>query len=404
LSDDGYRRLTRFEVACGVPLGYESGERKPSVSVEMPRQEDPLAALEGSVLPALARPPCLVSFSGGRDSSGVLAAATDAARRHGLPLPVPITQRFQQPATDESEWQEMVIRHLRLDDWVRVPVAEMEAIGPTAAPSLLARGILWPPLVHGWGPTLEHARGGTVLSGEGGDEVFGLHRSRLVKVVLQRRHRASGGLLRDTVRAVVGGVMSPDEVSSLAADRIWLRPAARRDFEDALTRQLRAEPFSWPRHLQTLRRRRATVIDAHNRRRFAGEHGVEVSDPLLGRRFLAALGAAAPPFGYPDRTSAMTAVFGDLLPPELLRRTTKVWFNDANFDLRTDAFVKDWDGSGVPEEYVDPGALRQAWQAHSVHAGSGLLLQCAWLAAATGQEPLISGASLPASQPDILSP
>ena len=41
-------------------------------------------ALEAAVLPALQRPPCLVSFSGGRDSSAVLAVAADVARRHGL--------------------------------------------------------------------------------------------------------------------------------------------------------------------------------------------------------------------------------------------------------------------------------------------------------------------------------
>ena len=53
----------------------------------------PLAALEEAILPALRRPPCLVSFSGGRDSSCVLAAATRAARREGLQPPVPVTLR-----------------------------------------------------------------------------------------------------------------------------------------------------------------------------------------------------------------------------------------------------------------------------------------------------------------------
>jgi asparagine synthase (glutamine-hydrolysing) len=51
-------------------------------------------ALENAMLPALRRSPCFVSFSGGRDSSAVLAVAVEVARRHGLPEPVPATMRF----------------------------------------------------------------------------------------------------------------------------------------------------------------------------------------------------------------------------------------------------------------------------------------------------------------------
>ena len=54
-----------------------------------------LQACSSSVLlRSLQRPPCVVAFSGGRDSAGLLAAATRAARRHGLPLPIPATYRF----------------------------------------------------------------------------------------------------------------------------------------------------------------------------------------------------------------------------------------------------------------------------------------------------------------------
>jgi asparagine synthetase B (glutamine-hydrolysing) len=61
--------------------------------------------LERVLVRSLQRPPCLVAFSGGRDSAGVLAAASHAARRHGLPLPIPATYRFPGAAeVDESEW------------------------------------------------------------------------------------------------------------------------------------------------------------------------------------------------------------------------------------------------------------------------------------------------------------
>ena len=80
----------------------------------------PREALERAILPALLRPPCLVSFSGGRDSAAVLAVATALARREGLPAPIPATNVF--PAADDSDetaWQELIVRHLGLSEWVR---------------------------------------------------------------------------------------------------------------------------------------------------------------------------------------------------------------------------------------------------------------------------------------------
>ena len=73
----------------------------------------------------LSRPPRIVSFSGGRDSSLVLAVVIRVARREGLPLPIPVTVR---PAGDadhvEAGWQELVVRDLGLDDWVQVEIGE----------------------------------------------------------------------------------------------------------------------------------------------------------------------------------------------------------------------------------------------------------------------------------------
>src|SRR6185503_3688944 len=56
-----------LETAAGVVLGVAPRRRLPASA------GGPLAALERAVLPALRRSPCLVSFSGGRDSSAVLA-------------------------------------------------------------------------------------------------------------------------------------------------------------------------------------------------------------------------------------------------------------------------------------------------------------------------------------------
>ena len=87
-----------------------------------------------AILPALQRSPCLVSFSGGRDSSAVLAAAAAIARREGLPAPVPATVRAPGAAeSDEAAWQEQVVAHVGIADWVRLEVHdELDVIGPHA--------------------------------------------------------------------------------------------------------------------------------------------------------------------------------------------------------------------------------------------------------------------------------
>src|SRR5687768_13796753 len=84
-------RPTVLETACGVVYGIDANaDRLPEESRFRTARE----ALEQAVLVGLMRPPCVVSFSGGRDSSAVLAIAAHVARREGLPLPIPVSLRF----------------------------------------------------------------------------------------------------------------------------------------------------------------------------------------------------------------------------------------------------------------------------------------------------------------------
>jgi hypothetical protein len=90
---------------------------------------EPLAAFRAAVRAALERPPCLVSFSGGRDSSAAVAVAADVARGEGLPLPIPATALFLESAeSDEFYWQEQVVRRLGLDEWLRVDEARQPGL------------------------------------------------------------------------------------------------------------------------------------------------------------------------------------------------------------------------------------------------------------------------------------
>ncbi|HEY2429742.1 MAG TPA: hypothetical protein VGI06_12480, partial [Acidimicrobiales bacterium] len=89
--DAGWYRPSPSEVAWGWVPGWTAPDADPGA----PARSDPRAALEAAILDGLRRPPCIVAFSGGRDSSAVLAVAVDAARRHGLAPPVPLTHVFR---------------------------------------------------------------------------------------------------------------------------------------------------------------------------------------------------------------------------------------------------------------------------------------------------------------------
>jgi predicted phosphoadenosine phosphosulfate sulfurtransferase len=54
--------------------------------------------LEELILPVLQRPRCVIGFSGGRDSSSLLALGTHLARREDLPMPVAFTFRYDSEA------------------------------------------------------------------------------------------------------------------------------------------------------------------------------------------------------------------------------------------------------------------------------------------------------------------
>ncbi len=132
--------LAPIERAAGMPLGAQAGVARLSPALLGVRD-----ALERAVLGALARQPCTVSFSGGRDSSAVLAFATYVARKHGLDEPIPLTLRFPSTPRDESRWQELVVAHLGLREWERIEVTvELDVLGDLACVGLTEHGLLWP--------------------------------------------------------------------------------------------------------------------------------------------------------------------------------------------------------------------------------------------------------------------
>jgi asparagine synthase (glutamine-hydrolysing) len=347
-----------------------------------PGARTPLAALEEAILPALAKPPCLVSFSGGRDSSSVLAAAVLAARREGLDPPVPVTLRLSgAPLAEESEWQELVVRHLGLRDWeLREAGEEMERLGPLSTSALRRHGVVYPPNTFLQLPLLEAARGGSLLSGFGGDELFATWRWRNHADLLAFRRRPAA---LDPFR--LGYAASPvalkawrERRTARLSELVWLRPRAM-GMAMRLEGEGRAEqPRAWSRWVDWFARRRSVCAPQWSLSLLAEDAGAELIHPLLDPAFLAALARAGGRLGFGDRTRAMRAIFGDLLPEEVLARQAKARYSEVLWGRGTRDFAKRWTGFG-DDGLVDPEILRREWLKPGPHEDSAMLLHDAWL-------------------------
>lgn len=409
----GLLRPDPLEIAAGFMLAdlpsvarssqYVDGERLPA------RQ-----ALEQVVLSAVARSPCVVDFSGGRDSSLILATATDVARREGLPLPVPFTRRFpREPMAEESDWQELVIKHLRLPEWERAELTdELDLIGQRAQRVLRHYGLLLPAPMYHWTLSFELAKGGSHLTGEGGDELFARYRARTALTSLRsprklHHWREMTSFLSDVAppRARTWWLRRSYLSTSPLPSRPWMKPDAYRRLCERYAAQEGTEPFSWRRALHWQLSHRNLIAMQHNGKIIASDYDVLHSDPFLDRRFVSALARSANMFGFVDRTQAMTFLAGDLLPASLLSRRSKGRFNRAYFTEVSRAYADSWDGAGVNPELVDAEVLKREWSKPIPSAPSSAVLQAAWMAehkvplAGTGSSETISHIGAPRSAP-----
>ncbi|MGI8536718.1 MAG: asparagine synthase-related protein [Mycobacteriales bacterium] len=378
LAEQSLYRMTPWESAVGYLHGLVPAQPFAGTATS------PRGALETAALAALTRPPCVVSFSGGRDSSAVLALVVDVARRHGLAEPIAVTSTFPQGTTGyEGDWQELVIRHLGVKEWIRLAGAESkDALGPEAQAGLLRCGAVWPPMAHDKGPLYEVARGGSLLTGEGGDEILG--NQRITPVVGTYRRR-----LRPTPRVVraVSLALAPVPVRRMVLRRdhhhgqTWLREAAARANSYLAVAVEAAQPLVWSDGVRQVLRRRSSVIGLGTLAHLAAHHDVVLHHPLRDRGFVASFAAAGGRYGYLGRSEAMRVLVGDLLPPQILSRASKAYFNSSVFGPGARTWARSWDGKGVPEALVDAEALRAEWLSDLPHAGSLALLHSTWLQA-----------------------
>jgi asparagine synthase (glutamine-hydrolysing) len=364
-----------LEVAGGWVNGYD-----PDPLPACP-DPDPRRVLHGILRRHLTRSPCMVAFSGGRDSSVLLAAAAAVARTEGLPMPVAVTLSYPgAPATDEACWQQQVLDHVGITERVVLTVHdEHDAIGPIATSVLARHGLLWPPNFTPTWRMLNVARGGTLLTGENGDEVFGLKRITPITKILATRGRADRRVYPHAVRAVAPAALRRRSAERTRYRRGWLhepveRELARRDSADVVAASLHAGRHAWQ-----LASRRAVRRADETMRGLAAEVDSSYVQPFGEPEFVAAVAAAAGFWGWSGRTATMRRLFGDLLPRAVLERRTKADFTEAVLATHTRTFAQDWDGTGVDTTLVDPEALRRSWLS-SRQGPTMALLQQAWLA------------------------
>ena len=370
--------LTPLELATNGVFGLDP--TVPPLPV-VPADLTPLAALEAAVLPAVARPPCVVTFSGGRDSSLVLAIAAKVAKREGLPAPVPATIRFIGiEGAEETSWQELVLGHLELDERVSINVRTgLDFVGPIAGRVLRRHGVLWPLNIYLHESLIGHAKGGSLMTGMTGDAVFGGGRWLATNELLGRRRRPRP---RDALR--LGLMLSPRWIKRRVLRRRvrvppWLRPAAREAFAEAKASFEASAPRRWDRWLDYVARQRSFRIASESMQLLADDADTNLVQPLADRTVLASMANAGGSLGIGDRTAIMRSLFTEVLPDQLLARPDKAVFGGAFVGRWTRDFARDWQGDGVDHDLVDPEILRASWLAEKFDFRGALLLQAAWL-------------------------
>lgn len=376
--------LSALEVAVGSPLTKTAPPPPRPPVAPAGAGESPGDALRAVLLAALMRPPAMIAFSGGRDSSLLLAVAVAVAREHGLPLPIPLTYRHPGPATDEREWQELVIRHLDLEEWVVVTGdTELDFLGAIAREGLLRHGVQFPPNAHFVRFMAQQALGGTLVLGGGGDELLDSWRWVGRADLLARRARPSARHLSTFLLGSAPVAVRQRYITHRLRryDPAWLTPLARRRLKAYVVPEAYQPPrwdeFVWWSLTEPVLQAVQHVVAIHT-----ADLDVTVEHPFLAERFCSALAATGGRTGWSGRTEIMRVLGARYLPPELLSRPTKALFWDVYFGPHTRAFAERWSQQFEDPELatlVDAAQLRHEWLAPRPDLRSALALQTCWL-------------------------
>jgi asparagine synthase (glutamine-hydrolysing) len=371
-----------LEIATGIVFGVDTSIPEPPRGIG-----DPRTALERDLIGSLQKPPCGVAFSGGRDSSAVLAVATLVARKHQLPDPIPVTLRFPGVEnTDETSYQVSVVRYLGLAEWARLePGDSLDILGDAATELTQRHGLLYPGNIQFLVPMLDAVRGGALLTGLGGDEVLAGHPNYTLAASLLGRRRPSRRLMRDLAKRYVFRKRRRDQIrTELAGNFPWLVPDARREVIERLVEVQLTDSLLADRHLTSITYRMRYLHRAQtDMATVAADFEVTASHPLLGAEFVGAIADRAGRVGRPSRTEAMEDLFGDALPPEIIQRTSKALFDDVFWTHMTSEQVETL-SLGPLADHIDGPALREVWRSDAVKGNTYLIAKYLWELKASG--------------------
>ncbi len=369
--------LTELDVATGLVLGSVAVPPLPDVA------RDPLDVLCDEARDLLQRGRCVVAFSGGRDSSAVLATLLHVARRDGFEDPVALTARWPgNAAADETAWQEHVAQELGVRHWeIITPGLDFDLLGPLTTALLRIHGLLWPAPTAAMLPMVDAAGDGVLVTGQGGDEVFGVWKIAGAWDGLRRARR-----LRSSSRQLLGAglplaVRRRRAAAQARPYQTWLTAEANAAQREVLASEaLAVAPLWWPSYLYEVSSERGLNLGTRTQAALCASRGGSFATPLLTPAFLAALAHRGGRLGLGDRTEVMRAVFSPLLSDSILSRHSKATFGDVFWGPESRRFAQDWDGSGLDGRWVDSEALRAAWSEPRPAYGAALPLHAAWLA------------------------
>jgi asparagine synthetase B (glutamine-hydrolysing) len=372
--------LDPLEVSSGLAFGPR---REPPTEADPQPSAPPAETLEEILLEALQQPPLVVAFSGGRDSSAILAKATQVARANGFEDPIPLTLRFPGASrTSEEHWQELIIRHLGLENWSRRRVDdELDALGPIATEVLRRYGVHWPPNAHILKLLLDPAAGGSLLTGNGGDELFLPWPGHRIALLRHGRTLPRWSDIRPFVRSLVPSAALVRRSLNRGYFRLpWLTPAASRQVERSFAELVAQREGSWAEALEDHLNSRFLELGHAIAGAMAEDADVVLVEPFFDPRYVRAVYADAPREGFASRSLAMVRHFGDLLPPVVAARASKAVFTEVFCGPEMRIFAERWSGAGLDSSLIKPEALRHEWLAPIPDVRSLVAIQAAWLA------------------------
>jgi hypothetical protein len=370
--------LTPLDLATASMLGEEGCDPLPRPARDLSLDETLFDLIE----PALAGGRCLVSFSGGRESAFVLAAATAAARARGYADPIPATLRYPLASSArEAKHQERIVAHLGLRDWERIEIHdELEIVGPYARRALREVGVLFPVTAYVLLPLLDLARGGWLLAGGGATDFFAYWRwARLADVVARRRQPRA----RDLRQLAVAAMPARARAALLRSRNRpggapWLQEEAAREFEHLVHSRAVDVPVRFGAALARQRRHRCYRGVRRGFDALCASTGTQVLMPFRSDQYLAALAVRGGKTGFGDRSETMLQLAGPSLSADHVRRSDGVNEQRVLFGERALAFGERWSGEGVDPEVVDPEVLQALWRGQTPPWGTSMLFQLAF--------------------------